>query len=99
MTRLKSKVAAILEMTRGVWDRPESSPSVRRTFRKVLQCKTLALGAEVFTSELEERIVCHTCKSWACCSCGNRQTLDWQREQWIALPDIPFVGLTLTMPS
>jgi hypothetical protein len=32
-------------------------------------------------------------------SCGNRGTLLWQREQWTTLPNIPFVGIVLTMPN
>jgi hypothetical protein len=32
-------------------------------------------------------------------ACGNRGTQLWQREQWVALPDIPFVGMVLTMPD
>jgi hypothetical protein len=96
--RRESKIGMIIEMTSDTWDRPEMPSVVRETFRKVSLCGTLALGAEVFASDHGELVVCHTCKSWACCSCGNRQTLDWQREQRSTLPDIPFRGLTFTMP-
>jgi len=98
MSRREGKLRQILKMTRDVWDKPDIPPSARRNFSKALACGTLALGAEVYSSGYEERICPHTCKSKACASCGYRGTLDWQRNQWVALPDVPFVGITLTMP-
>ena len=59
----------------------------------------MELGAEVFASENEEKVVCHTCKSRPCSSCGYRATLQWQRERWAALPDVPYKGITFTMPD
>jgi hypothetical protein len=87
----------ILSQTRPHWDRDETRPSARRAFRKAMQCRTLALGAEVYASENEERIVDHTCKSPACSSCGNKATIDWQRDREAALPGGPYKGITFTM--
>lgn len=92
-------IKQILVDTRHLWDRPEIRPSVRENFQRILDCRTPALGAEVYGSETEEKITFHTCKSRACPSCGYRATLLWQREQWAALPDIPFTGIVLTMPD
>jgi Putative transposase/Transposase zinc-binding domain len=89
----------LLLQTRPHWDRDETRPSVRSAFAKALQCRTLALGAEVFASENEEQVFCHTCKSRPCSSCGYRATLQWQRERWAALPDIAYKGITFTMPD
>jgi hypothetical protein len=89
----------ILTHGRAYWDRPETRPVVRREFDKVLKCRTAALGAEVYESDSEQKIVYHTCKSRACPSCGHRTTLQWQQEQRAALPDIPYKGIVLTMPS
>lgn len=89
----------ILIATQVQWDRPEVRPAVRQNFRKMINCRTPALGAEVFASEIEEKLVYHTCKSRSCPSCGQRATLLWQREQWNALPDIPYSGIGLTMPD
>jgi hypothetical protein len=72
---------------------------VRTNFRKVCVCRTPALGGEVYASAAEEKVFYHTCKSRCCPSCGNRGTRLWQQEQWITLPDVPFVGIVLTMPS
>lgn len=37
------------------WDRPEVRPTVRQNFDKVTKCGTLALGAEIYASENEEK--------------------------------------------
>ena len=88
----------ILIAARAHWDRPEIRPAVRENFEKMINCRTPALGAEVFASETKEELVYHTCKSRSCPSCGQRATLLWQREQWNALPDIPYSGMGFTMP-
>jgi hypothetical protein len=86
-------------MTRDDWDRPAKHPAVRENFRKVVACRTPALGGEVYASDAEEKVFYHTCKSRCCPSCGNRGTQLWQREQWAVLPDISFAGMVLTMPN
>jgi hypothetical protein len=92
------KLRQILELTREHWDQPTERPAVRDNFHRVTMCRTPTLGGEVYASDAEEKVFYHTCKSKCCPSCGNRGTLLWQREQWVALPDIPFVGVVLTMP-
>jgi len=89
----------ILFQTQRYWDRDESRQAVRQAFAKALLCGTPALGAEVFASDNEEKIVGHTCKGSACSSCGYRATVQWQRERWAALPDVPYKGITFTMPD
>jgi len=59
----------------------------------------MELGAEVFATSNEEQIICHTCKARPCSSCGYRATVQWQRERWAALPDVPYKGITFTMPD
>ena len=89
----------IFETHREMWDRDDTRPAVREAFAKVINCGTAALGAEVFASDREERIVYHTCKSRACPSCGYRATRAWQRDQWRELPDVPYAHVCLTMPD
>ena len=89
----------IFRMNRELWDRDDTRPAVRVEFQKVLDCGTEALGAEVFASSHNERVVYHTCKSRACPSCGHRATIAWQRDQWCELPDIPYPHVSLTMPD
>ena len=95
----KQPLKEILSATREQWDHAEIRPAVRRNFKKVIDCRTPALGAEIYASETEQKVVHHTCKSRACPSCGHRATQLWQREQWAALPDIPYAGVVLTMPD
>ena len=97
--RYQQPLKQILGATRDYWDLAEIRPAVRKNFGKMTNCRTPALGAEVYASETEQKIVYHTCKSRTCPSCGHRATLLWQREQWTALPDIPYVGLCFTMPD
>ena len=94
-----SPLKEILVLSRKDWDRDDMRADVRQAFQKVLDCRTEALGAEVFGSREEERTVFHTCKSRACPSCGRRAMLLWQREQWRELPDVPYAHVTLTMPD
>ena len=70
--RLKEPLRQILIATRHIWDIPGARESVRENFRKVIDCRTAALGAEVYASDKEELLVPHTCKSRACSSCGHR---------------------------
>jgi Putative transposase len=41
----------------------------------------------------------NTCKSPACPSCGHWATIQWQRERWCAIPEVPYLGITFTMPN
>ena len=97
--RYKQPVKQILIATRSHWDRPETRLAVRQNFDKVTKCRTLALGAEVFASETDEKRVPHTCKARPCPSCGHQAARQWQWEQRCALPDISYVGIVLTMPD
>lgn len=58
--RYNQPLKRILEKTRLYWDHAGVPWHVRVAFRKVLQCRTRALGAEVFASENGELIVYHT---------------------------------------
>ena len=89
----------ILTQTILHWDRDGFRPEVRQAFGKALQCRTAALGAEVYGSQDQELTVYHTCKSPACTSCGHRANKQWQRERWAALPDVKYKGITFTMPK
>jgi hypothetical protein len=97
--KYKKPLRQILQAARPHWDNEQVRPAVRKNFQKVVSCGTEALGAEVFASDTESKLVYHTCKSRACPSCGHRATELWQREQWNALPDIPYVDICLTMPD
>jgi hypothetical protein len=97
--RKREPLKQIIAATRSHWDNSQTRTAVRKNFERVLLCRTPALGAEVYASQNEEKFCYHTCKSRACPSCGYRATLLWLRDQWTALPDIPYTGLVLTMPG
>jgi len=84
--------------TQEYWDHEGTPAHVRETFWKIIKCGTIALGAEVYASEIESKLVFHTCKSRFCTSCGQRATEEWQADLEAVLPDVPYVGITLTMP-
>jgi Putative transposase/Transposase zinc-binding domain len=97
--RYKRPLKQILSDNRDLWDHPKTCPVVRENFNKLIDCGTPALGAEIYASTTETKAVYHTCKSKTCPSCGHKATLLWQREQWTQLPDIPYAGITFTMPN
>jgi len=70
--RSEQRLRQVLEMTRDQWDKPTERDAVRVNFRKVCECRTAALGAEVYASTTDEKVFYHTCKSKCCPSCGNR---------------------------
>ena len=84
--------------TRSHWDHDGTPQHIRDTFWKIIKCGTIALRAEVYTSEIESKLVFHTCKSRFCTSCGQRATEAWQADLEAILPEIPYLGITLTMP-
>jgi Putative transposase/Transposase zinc-binding domain len=89
----------ILADTRKFWDHNGTRPDVRQNFLKIIDCGTLALGADIYASETERLLVYSTCKSRFCPSCGYRATGLWQNELEAMLPDISYVGINFTMPS
>jgi len=92
-------IKQILIDTRVHWDHAGTRPAVRENFSKMIDCRTAALGWQLYASATEEKRVYCTCKSRMCPSCGYRATLAWQREQWAQLPDVAYAGLVLTMPD
>ena len=70
-----NRLRDLLINTRPHWDRDGTRPAVRSAFAKALRCQTPELGAEVFASEHEEQVFCHTGKSRPCSSCAYRATV------------------------
>lgn len=91
-------IKQILLETRAYWDHQGTPDRVRENFLRIIECGTIALGAEIYASETESKLVFHTCKSRFCTSCGQRATEAWQEDLEAILPDVPYIGITLTMP-
>jgi hypothetical protein len=56
----------VLKDTHLDWDHDGTLQNIRETFWKVINCGTEVLGAEIYASDSQERIVYHTCKSPLC---------------------------------
>jgi hypothetical protein len=97
--KYRNPLKRILSDTRSSWDHDGTRDVVRRVFATALQCRTAELGAEVYSSDNQDLIHYHTCKSRACTSCGNRASIQWRRERWAALPTQSYHGITFTMPD
>jgi hypothetical protein len=89
----------LLKDTHLDWDHDRTLQNVRETFWKIINCGTEVLGADIYASETEQRLVCHTCKSPFCPSCGARSAAIWQAEIEVALPLIPYIEINFTMPQ
>jgi hypothetical protein len=96
--RAEHPIKQILIATRAYWDREAVPANIRENFSKIIDCGTIALGAEIYASGTESKLVFHTCKSRFCTSCGQRATEAWQDDLSTILPEIPYIGITLTMP-
>jgi len=91
-------IKQLLLDTRAYWDHDGTPAHVRETFSKIINCGTIGLGAEVYESEIESKLIFHTCKSRFCTSCGQRATEAWQKDLEAILPYVPYVGITFTLP-
>jgi hypothetical protein len=91
-------IKQILLETQAYWDHEDTPAHVRENFKKIILCGTIALGAEIYASEAEFKLVFHTCKSRFCTSCGQRATEAWQEDLEAILPNVPYIGITLTIP-
>jgi hypothetical protein len=89
----------LLKLTIPEWDHSGTPQNVRDNFRKIINCGTPVLGAEVYRSATELKIVYHTCKSRFCPSCGARAASTWQEELEAVLPKVPYVEINFTMPK
>jgi hypothetical protein len=89
----------VLKDTIADWDHDGTPQNVRENFWKIINCGTVALGAEVLASGAEWKIVYHTCKSRFCPSCGARAAALWQEELGAGLPNIPYIEINFTMPK
>ena len=97
--KYRDPLKRILTDKRSSWDHDGTRDVVRRVFATALRCRTAELGAEVYSSDNQDFIHYHTCKSRACTSCGNRASIQWRRERWAALPTQSYHGITFTMPD
>lgn len=76
-------------------------PSHRQAMHAIVQCRTEALGGQVFSCiECGElRYSYHSCRNRHCPKCQHEQTQDWLELQRRLLLNAPYFMLTFTLPS
>jgi hypothetical protein len=92
---LEAHWEAFFQSHRG-WIRPV----VRETVRKLLSCRTPALGCHVYACPSEHgiRVVPHSCKSRFCPTCGKHATDQWADAVLNDLLDVPYHHVVLSAP-
>jgi hypothetical protein len=76
-------------------------PSHRRALRAIEQCRTEALGGQVYTcpqcDHVEYRY--HSCRNRHCPKCQHAQAQAWLAQQQTFLLPVPYFLLTFTLPA
>jgi len=76
-------------------------PSHLRAMRAIEQCRTAALGGQVYTCPQCERVEYryHSCRNRHCPQCQNVQAQTWLEQQQQFLLPVPYFLLTFTLPA
>lgn len=81
---------------------PPLSPDQRRALRAMDQCRTPALGGQVFAcvgSCPDLHFAWHSCNHKACPQCGRAASARWIRTQLTRLVQAPYFLVTFTLPE
>jgi hypothetical protein len=96
----KRTIQTILAENEDLWDTKDMPIGIRREFRKVVNCRTGALGHSRRRLPSGEVVWGpNSCKSRACPSCGWKATLDWVYGIKATLPDCVYAGIGFSMPD
>jgi len=76
-------------------------PSHRRAVQCILQCRTRALGGEVYRCQdcRTDHFVYHSCHHRACPQCGHAEATEWIEKQKLKLLPVPYYLITFTVPE
>ena len=75
-------------------------PSHRDAVQAILQCRTPALGGQLFACECGRlEYVYHSCNHRACPRCGHADTTEWLARQRTKLLPVPYYLVTFTVPE
>jgi hypothetical protein len=76
-------------------------PSQKRALQAILQCRTAALGGQVYGCEQCGRLhySYHSCGNRHCPKCHGQQTQRWLEQQRARLLPCPYYLLTFTLPA
>lgn len=84
-----------------VCDRLAVLPSQKRALLSILQCRTPALGGQVYGCQQCGRLhySYHSCGNRHCPKCHGQQTEQWLHQQQARLLPCPYYLLTFTLPA
>lgn len=76
-------------------------PSHRRAVQAILNCRTAALGGEVYRCAdcQRDHFVYHSCNHRACPQCGNADATQWIERQKLKLLPVAYYLITFTVPE
>jgi hypothetical protein len=76
-------------------------PSHLRAMQDIEQCRTAALGGQVYYCPQcqEQRYSYHSCQNRHCPKCQNQQANQWLEEQKSLLLPVPYFMVTFTLPA
>ena len=76
-------------------------PSHRRALEDIVQCRTEALGGQVFRCDHcgREQYAYHSCRNRSCPKCHTKDTEDWLEERRGELLPVPYFHLVFTLPA
>ena len=76
-------------------------PSHRQAMRAIEQCRTEALGGQVYTCPQcgETQYSYHSCRNRHCPKCQNDKAQEWLEAQQDLLLPVPYFMLTFTLPA
>jgi hypothetical protein len=76
-------------------------PSHRQAMRAIEQCRTEALGGQVYTCPEcgEQQYSYHSCRNRHCPKCQNDKAQEWLEAQQDLLLPVPYFMLTFTLPA
>ena len=100
-------MVSLAEVLRLHWPRYERQfgaqilPSHRQAVQSILNCRTLALGGQLYfcANCRREHFVYHSCNHRACPQCGQADAAQWITEQKRKLLPVPYFLITFTVPE
>src|SRR5580692_6674174 len=76
-------------------------PSHRRAIEDILDCRTAALGGQVWRCDTcnTEMFSYHSCNNRSCPKCHTAQTREWLEHRQAELLPVPYFHITVTVPA
>jgi Transposase zinc-binding domain len=76
-------------------------PSHRRAIEDILDCRTAALGGQVWRCDAcnTEMFSYHSCGNRSCPKCHTAQTQEWLEHRQAELLPVPYFHITVTVPA